>query len=198
MTLIFLLTINLLSFFITPSFAFNLNHSSYRTTTTSENNNLYFNSTNNYPVFILANSFEAYFPSKPKLTDNEFLREKNILHYSAADLINKITVDATKFILPIYINRDNYNNFVDNFINGELMSTDGELFHKRKTIHNGIDAFYYTIIYKAYDTTVIKYVALFAKDNELFKWSVQGFIDISELEASQLFFEKKKFFRLIE
>jgi len=147
-----------------------------------------------YLTYLIENEIYAYFPYEPKFYNNKYLLEKGIKHYYVKDNSSGIQYDVMIFTLPIIIN--DFDVFADNFIQGELTSTNGEVFYQGKTKHDGKNAVIYGFTYNANNGTAVKNVILFVNKNKAYKWSVQGYQGISDEKALLIFNENKSSFRL--
>lgn len=151
----------------------------------------------NSEAYNIYGDFEAYFPTEPQVNESEYLKKKNILHCSAEDGEQHLRYDVSRYELAKGTVVNDFVYFMESFLEGEKTSTNGEVFTKRKISHNGDDGYYYILIYDSEDFTIVKHSILILTNKYLYKWSVQGFDGISEVNAAGIFDEKKKLFRIL-
>lgn len=151
----------------------------------------------NSEAYNIYGDFEAYFPTEPQVNESEYLKKKNILHCSAEDGEQHLRYDVSRYELAKGTVVNDFVYFMESFLEGEKTSTNGEVFTKRKISHNGDDGYYYILIYDSEDFTIVKHSILILTNKYLYKWSVQGFDGISEVNAAKMFNAKLHLFKLL-
>lgn len=148
-------------------------------------------------TYTIENTFQAYFPSKPRLNDSQKQNNFVMKSYEYTDEENLIIFNGTVSIFSIGLKNSEHKLFLKNGLDGQVKSLGGYNLRMEYVRINNCQAIVYSFNYTG-DGHGIKKIGIMALKNETFiNWAIQGIDGMSTKNIEDIFKKYKHLFKIL-